>query len=632
MSRVMQRKRNRLLLVVLVVLAIVTSFNFRSILSAPTKAKASEPSHNQELFKIQVIDAETGRGIPAVELRTTNNILYYTDSAGYVAFNEPGLMDQEVFFHLSSHGYEVPKDGFGNRGQAVDIKPGGSITIKMNRVNIAERLYRITGQGIYRDSVLLGLTPPIKEPLLNGKVMGSDSVQTIEYQDKLYWFWGDTDRPAYPLGNFRVTGATSELPGKGGLDPEVGVDLDYFTKEDGFVKSLVPPLPDGAGIAWVFGLMTTEDDTGKERLLAGYSTHTPLSAFGILVFNDEKEEFEQLVEFPDKEDWRHPGGQASYYEEDGQGYWVFTEHHMGNLRVLDSYEAIQDHEQYESFTCLTPGTEFDGKNTSLERDDDGNLVWDWKLDTQPLEPDQEKELIELGLIKEDDLHYFQLKDVDTGDYVSIASSSVEWNEYRNKYVMIGQQVGGDSSVLGEVWYSEAPAPQGPWESAKKIVTHDNYTFYNVAHDEFFDKDGGKTIFFEGTYTNTFTDHEPTPRYNYNQMMYKLDLTNPDLSLEPSDGEDDGGEDGVEESATVAKLFSILANYEDEYSSKKAYRALQVHLAALQQYEEKEEVKKIVKHTKSFLGLLDKQKEEDLISEKAYEELSAGAEELLQKWE
>ncbi|MBW7461582.1 hypothetical protein K0U00_46745, partial [Paenibacillus sepulcri] len=176
------------------------------------------------------------------------------------------------FFHMSSDGYEVPTDMFGYRGQAVDVTPGGSVTLKMNRVNIAERLYRVTGQGIYRDSLLLGLNAPIQEPVINGLVMGQDSVQTIEYNNKLYWFWGDTDRPAYPLGNFRTTGATSKLPQKGGLDPDVGVDLHYFTNEDGFVKSMVPSLPDGANMAWIFGLMTAKDSTGKERLLTGYST------------------------------------------------------------------------------------------------------------------------------------------------------------------------------------------------------------------------------------------------------------------------------------------------------------------------------------------------------------------------
>lgn len=93
------------------------------------KWRRAESEHCKERgpgkpFKIKVVDAETGRGIPLVELKTTNNVLYYTDSAGVVAFSEPGLMDQPVFFHLSSHGYDIPADMFGNRGQAVQIMPG----------------------------------------------------------------------------------------------------------------------------------------------------------------------------------------------------------------------------------------------------------------------------------------------------------------------------------------------------------------------------------------------------------------------------------------------------------------------------------------------------------------------------
>ncbi|WP_201002063.1 discoidin domain-containing protein [Paenibacillus glycanilyticus] len=488
---------------------------------------------SQQPFGIRVVDSKTGRGIPAVELRTTNNMTFYTDSAGYVAFKEVGLMNETVFFHLSSDGYKVPQDMFGYYGQAVEVTPGGSVTLTMDRVNIAERLYRLTGEGIYRDSLLLGKTPPINEPLLNGKVMGQDSVQTIKYKNKLYWFWGDTDRVAYPLGNFRVTGATSKLPGQGGLDPDAGVDLSYFKQDDGFVKSLVPALPDGANIAWVFGLMTAKDASGQERLLAGYSTHNPdLSAFGILQFNDQTEQFEQLVQFPDKNDWRHPGGQASYYKENGKGYWVFTEHRMPNLRVPATYDAIKDYTKYEAFTPLKPGTTYNGADTQLERDASGKLVWSWKQNTPPLKQDQEKELINLGVIKDTDSRYYQLKDADTGADVTIAGSSVEWNDYRQKYVLFGQQMGGTTSGLGEMWYAEAPAPQGPWTTAKKIITHNNYTFYNPAHDEFFDKAGGRYIYLEATYTNTFTDHEPTPRYNYNQMMYKLDLANPDLGLTP----------------------------------------------------------------------------------------------------
>ena len=66
-------------------------------------------------FAIRVVDAETGRGVPLVELETVNHLRYYTDSNGTVAFRELGLMDRQIFFHVRSHGYEYPKDGFGYR-------------------------------------------------------------------------------------------------------------------------------------------------------------------------------------------------------------------------------------------------------------------------------------------------------------------------------------------------------------------------------------------------------------------------------------------------------------------------------------------------------------------------------------
>src|SRR5262249_247663 len=146
-----------------------------------------------------------------------------TDSAGVVAFHEPGLMGHNVFFTVQSPGYEFAKDGFGFRGRALKATPGTTVTLKIRRINIAERLYRLTGAGIYRDSVLAGFEVPMGEPLLNGQVLGSDSVLNAVYRGRLFWVWGDTNRPGYPLGNFQVTAATSELPAKGGLPPAKGV-------------------------------------------------------------------------------------------------------------------------------------------------------------------------------------------------------------------------------------------------------------------------------------------------------------------------------------------------------------------------------------------------------------------------
>ena len=59
----------------------------------------------------------------------------------------------------------------------------------------------------------------------------------------------------------------------------------------------------------------------------------------------------------------------------------------------------------------------------------------------------------------------------------------------------------------------------------KILTHDHYSFYNPRHHPFLNKEGGKVIYFEGTYTKLFSSNPiATPRYDYNQMMYRLDLS------------------------------------------------------------------------------------------------------------
>ncbi|MDB5391072.1 MAG: hypothetical protein JWM11_6718, partial [Planctomycetaceae bacterium] len=72
---------------------------------------------------------------------------------------------------------------------------------------------------------------------------------------------------------------------------------------------------------------------------------------------------------------------------------------------------------------------------------------------------------------------------------------------------------------------------GPWEYAVKIVTHDKYSFYNPKQHPYFDQKGGQLIYFEGTYTQMFSGNPvATPRYEYNQMQYRLDLGDSRLAL------------------------------------------------------------------------------------------------------
>ena len=97
-----------------------------------------------------------------------------------------------------------------------------------------------------------------------------------------------------------------------------------------------------------------------------------------------------------------------------------------------------------------------------------------------------------------------------------------------------------ATVLGEVWYSEADRPEGPWVRARKIITHANkpgdaHDFYNPTQHAFLDRGGGRFLYLEGTYVNTFSGNpHPTPYYEYNQIMYRLDLDDPRLNVSEGD--------------------------------------------------------------------------------------------------
>ena len=483
-----------------------------------------------EAFQIRVVDDETGRGVPLVELRTVHDQLFVTDSAGRVAVREPELLGQNVFFHVRSHGYEFPKDGFGYRGRAIQIEPRGETTLKLKRLNIAERLYRVTGAGIYADSVLLGQAAPIQRPLLNAQVAGSDSVVTAIYHGRLHWFWGDTNRLRYPLGNFQVTGATSRLPHEGGLSPSVGVDFDYFTGEDGFAKPIAK-MP-GDGPTWIFGAVVLRDADGRERLFTGYEkVRGTLEIYerGLAEFDDERGEFVSRKRF-DKDIPLHLHGHPFLHKvtlaaTTGSAASAVEYVYFGDpfpiMRVRATADDLLDPSHYEGFTCLVAGGRT--REPQVERDATGKPVFGWKQDTAALTPELQTSLIRSGQLKPNEV-WWNLQDAETGRPVIAHRGSVAWNEHRQRWTIVFIQHFG-TSVLGEVWYGEADRPEGPWLKATKVATHDKYSFYNPKQHPYFAEDGGQSIYFEGTYTNTFSGNPtPTPRYEYNQVMYRLNLS------------------------------------------------------------------------------------------------------------
>ncbi|HEY7422912.1 MAG TPA: hypothetical protein VH682_01505, partial [Gemmataceae bacterium] len=284
----------------------------------------------------------------------------------------------------------------------------------------------------------------------------------------------------------------------------------------------------GDGPTWIGGLIVLTDKAGRERMFASYvkvRKQLEIYARGLAEFDDGKQRFEKVTDFS-MDAPMHPGGHP-FRKSIGDVEYVFFANPYPLTRVRADSDSLGRLADYEAFTCLKSGSRID--KPELDRDGDGKLRWGWKKDTPPLGPREQAKLVRAGRLKAEEglLH---LRDADTGKSVAAHGGSVYWNNHRRRWVMIAVQFFG-TSPLGEVWYAEADTPLGPWVYARKIVTHDRYSFYNPKQHPFFDKDNGRILFFEGTYTNSFSGNpETTPRYDYNQVLYKLDLADPRLNL------------------------------------------------------------------------------------------------------
>jgi hypothetical protein len=471
----------------------------------------------EDYFGIHVIDESTGRGVPLVTLKTTNHIALTTDSAGWIAFDEPGLMNRAVYFSVEGPGYALPKDGFGFVGVRLTPVAGKSVEVKVLRTNIAERLCRLTGQGIYRDSTLLGREAPLPSPNLFADVVGQDSVQVVPWKGRYFWIFGDTLRPNYPLGNYHSTAAWSDAPDKGGLDPEHGIHFEYIADENGGVAKMLPVEEPGA--VWLFGMHLVMDAANKEHLMAHYSRWKDLSKrleHGLAELDESSGRFQRTTVLGDEFEWQHPQGNA-VLAKGAEGDWIYFATPFCQTRVKANYESVQNTSAYESLVW------------SQEQ---GDYVWQHAL--KPTTQKDEEKLIAAKQLPADKAR-MQVVDAQTGKAVHLHAGSVHWNKHRERWVMIAVQESGDVSYLGEVWYLEAKQIEGPWRKAVKIATHPKYSFYNPSHHAFFDQQDGRIIYFQGTYAETFSGNpNATPRYDYNQIMYRLDLDDERLKAARAD--------------------------------------------------------------------------------------------------
>jgi hypothetical protein len=448
-----------------------------------------------EPFRIDVVDQDNGWAVPLVTLRTTHNLAFVTDNAGLIAIDQAELMGREVFFHVDGCGYEAAKDGFGYRGVRLTPEAGGSAKIEVKRTNIAKRLGRLTGGGLLAHSARLGL----EKSRTDSGVFGCDSVQRAVHGDRLFWIWGDTSLPHYPLGVFHASGATTALSSLADAAPPLRVQFDYF-RDDRQRPRSVAKMP-GSGPTWLSGLISLPDRDGRPQLVASYvKIKPPLEAYerGLCVWNEQLERFQQHKVVwtrssdspkppsqPDGHPALWPDGHPALGDDDAGKRWVLFGNPLPTLKCPATFEAWQDPTQWVSIEPQATVTS--------------------ASDGQPVKPH---------------------------------SGSIAWNPYRQRWVTVFMQRFGKPSAFGELWYAEADTPTGPWGPAVKVLSHQNYTFYNPRiHFESFDEES-PVLLFEGTYTQLFANRpEPTPRYDYNQILYRLDLDDPALRPAGSSPED-----------------------------------------------------------------------------------------------
>ena len=470
-------------------------------------------------FGIKVLDKGTGRAIPLVQLKTLNSLVWHSDNAGVIAFDEPDLMHVDMYFEIKSAGYRYPLDKTGRQGVSLRIVPGKDTTLYLQRLNIAERLYRITGPGQFVHSNRL---LPEKEKIntLKGGVLGQDSNLGIPYKGRIFWAWGDSFLPSQYRGNFSVAAGWSEMPGPDTWTPEKGIDFQYMVDQEGLSRPMINL--EGPGYVWFDWLMNIAGENGGEKLLAKYSR---VNAFfgnyerGVAVFDDEQEVFEKYADdpawIPDIATMDHPfRGQAQ-----GQEYY-FTTSEFLFTRVKPILEEIAKAANYEVFSPFQSITADGSQNPKIERDREGKIKYGWKKDVPRLNYPKQRELISEGLISLEESHIHTI-DMNTGEEVDVSRGSISWNPYRQRWVLIaGKQ---------DVWYGEADTPVGPWVYVTKVASHDQF-FYNPVHHSFLDQEGGRRIFFQGTFTKFFSKEPPIPRYDYNQLMYGLSLDLPHLQV------------------------------------------------------------------------------------------------------
>jgi hypothetical protein len=283
-----------------------------------------------------------------------------------------------------------------------------------------------------------------------------------------------------------MLGAESDLNPFALEEMPIRPNLSFFRDNSGSLRPIADI--DHPGPVWLGGLLSLKDRNGRDHLVASYAKiKGPLQVeeFGLCEWSETDRVFRTVKplwkrgtnEPTDPEQVAVPDGHAVRYRDSSGKDWVLFSNPTPRIQIRDAYEDWMD-----------PATWLVHPKQDTIRSHDGSMI-------------------------------------------QIHRGDIAWSGYSKKWVMVFTQFFGRSSPLGEIWLSTSDSPLGDWSPAVPIVTHTNYTFYNpMIHSEWL-RDDQPWIYFEGTYTAEFANKpEKTPRYDYNQILYRVRLEDAATSI------------------------------------------------------------------------------------------------------
>ncbi|WP_069201788.1 glycoside hydrolase family 10 protein [Bacillus niameyensis] len=217
--------------------------------------------------------------------------------------------------------------------------------------------------------------------------------------------------------------------------------------------------------------------------------------------------------------------------------------------------------------------------------------------------------------------------------------------------ILNNPIGYQDIVSEEIYPSKALAPATAWNGAEKpnkpnevsaekngdsvTITIDNqnqtdakkYVIYRFAGNKAGDYNNPENIvgvIYSKEGSITFTDQNIDPNQSYTYGVSSISYNGVE-----SDEATVAYTDEPEE-ITSSTMLSTLENYQGELSEQ-VYRSLTLHLTSVGHFEQQQSATKVVKHMEGFKQLIDRQKDNQLISAELHDILSANADSLILKW-